>query len=700
MTQPNFSLAHLKPGSMRHWLMVLMLALGLAVANQLALLLSPEGVNAFLIWPVSALMLALLRHRPNWLLSVPLGQSLWLLWFGFSSSMLLLLLLVMIGPLLYFFLGRYWARWLKPLLPKRAIELMLMLLLCCLPNAFLGSLLLEPPEPYASLDIAAVWFVGELASLILLLPIFNHLFRPKRRISFDPVPVVIVLFFLLLPLLMASIAPSYGRAAQFLMVPLLVLLSLKNHRQSLAWALLLATIVQLLFAGYGLAGYEQAQDMPGLIRVLLVMLSGVIALEFLQDTVEERNREKTLSDWQAKHDLRTGMLNEQGLQQWYNKHSKQGLAIMAIRPKQRQVLLDSLSWQQLAAVENRWLRLLQRSNPLVIAKMTDLSFVLVFARSRPLLPIMRVLQRSALILPDMHLTLFNQMSGVQNLERNDLRQILGQLSFLLGQVGPASHNPWRLINDMNQAVDREKSLREFEYYRNLAEQGGLRLAIQPIAELATGRWSKAEVLVRMQDDDMLHYPGSFLPSFQAFEFLPQLDLLVTSLVFHSWVQIKREYPDLKTLAINITGISLCDELFAQDFIQLLRQFPLRPEELTVEITESDAIYNLAVAQANLLLLAEAGIALAIDDFGTGMATLSYLDDFPVSVLKVDGRFVTDVLHSAKHQSMLSSVVLVARSYGLTTVAECVEDQASMQLLKELGIDYVQGYAIAKPKMLL
>lgn len=689
------------PSSIADWLQGVLLLLLLPLLNQGVLLLSPESQQSFVFWPVVAFAIAILRFRPQLFLFLPCAQMLWWAISGLPVAMLPLLLLNFLGPLLYQLLSLRLSAPLNKWLPARASELLLLLLLCALPNAIVGGWWLPSPEPYGAMDVAAIWLVGELATLVMLLPLLQQLYRPGKLPKFDPGPLLILGFFLLLPLLVSAIAASYARAIQFLLVPVVVILTLKYDRFSLRLTLLLAAVVQLLYARYALGGYEQGLDLITLALVTLVLMSAFIAIEFLLDTVEERNREKNLSDWQVKHDTRSGCLNEQGLVNWYEQHNhqQQPLAIMAIRPRQRQTLIDSLSWQQLTNLEANWLRYLRATKPLQIAKISDLAFVLVFAQSQPLQPVMQSLQRLQIRLPELHLTLFNLMTGVQSTSRTDLRTILGQLNFLLGRFDLSSHHPWRILPDMTQAVDREKSLRQFEYFRALAEQGGLRLAIQPIAEVQSGRWTKAEVLIRIADDDLLHYPGSFLPLFQDFEFLPQLDLLVTRLVFQSWLQIQADYPDLQRLAINITGVSLCDDQFAQEFMSLLRRHPINSTQLTVEITETDAIKDLLVAQQNLKMLVAAGIQLAVDDFGTGLATLSYLDDFPLSCLKVDGRFVSDVLSNRQHQAMLSSVVMLARSYDLYTVAECVEDQDCIELLRQLGIDFVQGYGIAKPKLL-
>ncbi len=689
------------PRRPRHWFQGLLILLGLPLSNSLVSLLSPVAVQSFLIWPVVALAIAVLRHRP-WLFGfIPVAQTLWWLWLDQSLSMLWLLWLTLAGPVLYHGLANVLAKPLSRWLPTRALELMLLVLLCAWPNAMIAGLLMPAPEPYAALDVAAIWFMGELTALIILFPVLQQLLQLDKKHRLDIRPVLIIAFFLLLPLIVALIAQSYARALHFLLVPAMVVLSLKYDRFSLRWAMLLAALSHLVLARYGLAGYPEQVDQITLSLISLVLISAFMAFEFLLDAVDERNREKNLSDWHVKHDPRVGCLNEQGLVNWYQQHNhlERPLAVMVIRPRQRQTLIDSLSWQQLTSLELTWLRYLRATKPLQIAKVSDLSFVLLFAETQALQPVMQSLQRVQIRLPEMHLTLFNLMTGVQSSSRADLRNILGQLNFLLGQFDYSSHHPWRIIPDMTQAVDREQSLRQFEYFRALAEQSGLRLAIQPIADVQTGRWTKAEVLVRISDEDLIHYPGSFLPVFQSFEFLPQLDLLVTRLVFKSWAQILNRFPDLQRLAINITGVSLCDDQFAQEFISLLRAYPINASQITVEITETDAIKDLLVAQQNLQLLAAAGIQLAVDDFGTGLATLSYLDDFPLSCLKVDGRFVSDVLHNRSHQAMLTSVVMLAHSYQLYTVAECVEDQESIELLRQIGIDYVQGYGVAKPVLL-
>jgi EAL domain-containing protein (putative c-di-GMP-specific phosphodiesterase class I) len=148
--------------------------------------------------------------------------------------------------------------------------------------------------------------------------------------------------------------------------------------------------------------------------------------------------------------------------------------------------------------------------------------------------------------------------------------------------------------------------------------------------------------------------------------------------------------------INVSGQSLGEEGFADLIIEQIGGSGIPPRVFCFELTESAAIANLAHAEVMMKRLREFGCTIALDDFGTGLSSLAYLRALPVDMLKIDGSFVRDVLKDPRAESMVQAIAQLARSMNLITVAEYVETDEIRLRVAQLGVDYGQGFAIARP----
>jgi EAL domain-containing protein (putative c-di-GMP-specific phosphodiesterase class I) len=160
----------------------------------------------------------------------------------------------------------------------------------------------------------------------------------------------------------------------------------------------------------------------------------------------------------------------------------------------------------------------------------------------------------------------------------------------------------------------------------------------------------------------------------------------------SWQQHGRDI----ALSLNISVRSLLDRNFPREVQRLLTLHGVKAESLTLELTESSLMVDPGVAKRAMGELGEMGVTFAIDDFGTGYSSLAYLTDLPVRELKIDKSFVLAMSADTRNHIIVRSTIELARNLGLRTVAEGIEDQATMRAVSELGCELGQGYHISRP----
>ena len=192
-------------------------------------------------------------------------------------------------------------------------------------------------------------------------------------------------------------------------------------------------------------------------------------------------------------------------------------------------------------------------------------------------------------------------------------------------------------------------------------------------------------------------PDRFMSAAVRYQLMPTVDRWVLNEAMRQLkphAAILADQPVVFT--INISGQSLGEPGFGDFVCDLLTSSGLNPKVFCFELTESAAIANLASAEVLMRRLRALGCTIALDDFGTGLSSLAYLRALPVDMLKIDGSFVRDILKDPRAESMVQAIAQLARSMKLVTVAEYVESDEIRLRVATLGVDYGQGFAIARP----
>ncbi|MBN2886665.1 MAG: DUF1631 family protein [Chromatiaceae bacterium] len=231
----------------------------------------------------------------------------------------------------------------------------------------------------------------------------------------------------------------------------------------------------------------------------------------------------------------------------------------------------------------------------------------------------------------------------------------------------------------------------------------IRLRFQPIAPLADldvlhpNGGHHSEILLSVYDEQ--HQPlhlGNFIAAAEALNLMRTLDQQVIETTLR-WLNAHPHLDGpLGSVAINLSGQTIGDPDFVPWVGERLRHWAIAPERVGFEVTETAAIADLERAAANLEQLKALGCALYLDDFGSGLSSYGYLKRLPVDYVKIDGSFIKDIVHSPHDQAIVRSFNEIAHFMGKQTVAEFVENADIIELLRDIGVDHVQGYAIARP----
>ncbi|MBV1931769.1 MAG: EAL domain-containing protein [Porticoccaceae bacterium] len=232
------------------------------------------------------------------------------------------------------------------------------------------------------------------------------------------------------------------------------------------------------------------------------------------------------------------------------------------------------------------------------------------------------------------------------------------------------------------------------------EQGRFRLHYQPIVAINGGvkEYSHFEALVRMVDESgQLVAPGEFIPAAELYGLIDDIDRwAVRQVITELSAKKLSKKPDLR-IAVNLSGATISDERFKDDLLKWIDESKINPHQLQFEITETAAVRQFDRALDLIHALKAKGCYFSLDDFGSGLSSFAYLKELPVDFLKIDGGFVHNIELSDIDYSMTSTINHLAQVMGIATIAECVENQAQLTILEQIGVDYAQGFLIATPQ---
>lgn len=282
-------------------------------------------------------------------------------------------------------------------------------------------------------------------------------------------------------------------------------------------------------------------------------------------------------------------------------------------------------------------------------------------------------------------------------EVEHLHLLLGELSSL-AEISLTSGQPENIQNDHHLIQDEiKRKVALLHWVQRSLDNNSFILMAQPIVGVRGDTYH--EILLRMLDDDgNVVPPTEFLPVVHEFGLAYQLDMWVLRQTLIFMDNHRAALPSVR-FAVNLSPSSLCRPSLFQDVRDMLLHYQVEPYQLVLEVTESHLVQNVNYAKSSLKELRQLGCRIALDDFGTGYATYDRLKELQVDTLKIDGRFVRDMLVDKVDYQIIASICKVALMQRLSIVAEYVESAEQRDALKSLGVDYMQGYFMGKPEPL-
>jgi len=286
-----------------------------------------------------------------------------------------------------------------------------------------------------------------------------------------------------------------------------------------------------------------------------------------------------------------------------------------------------------------------------------------------------------------------------NSENADVASVMSSADVACYSAKDMGRNQIHLYRDSDASL-RHEEMKWVSRITNAVEEDRFELFFQPIigiGEKHGNRRGHYELLLRMRDEEgEIVGPDQFIPAAERYNLMSILDRWVV----HEALTVladRNDHGDARyTLAINLSGTSLSEDRFLEFVIEELKKQNLPNGAICFEITETAAISNLSRVVHFMDTLKKLGCKFSLDDFGSGLSSFTYLKNLPVDYLKIDGQFIRNVAEDAVDESMVVAISSVGRAMGIETIAERVETKQVLDKLGTLGIEFAQGYYIARP----
>jgi EAL domain-containing protein (putative c-di-GMP-specific phosphodiesterase class I) len=289
-----------------------------------------------------------------------------------------------------------------------------------------------------------------------------------------------------------------------------------------------------------------------------------------------------------------------------------------------------------------------------------------------------------------------------NADNAEMSQVLSSADVACYAAKDSGRNRVHIYEPSDKAVsERYGQMHWTARISKALEEHRFQLYQQPIVGVSNKERDHLEILLRMIDEQgNVIPPGAFMPAAERYGLMPDIDRWVIHEVFKFMGKDNPADPisgTARVFAINLSGDSINDGGLLEYILEQKTIHKISLTNVCFEITETVAISNLSKATVFINELKEHGCQFALDDFGSGLSSFAYLKNLPVNYLKIDGSFVRDISRDKIDRTMVESIQQVGEVMHLNTIAEHVEDQITLTILEEIGVDYVQGFHLGRPQ---
>lgn len=276
--------------------------------------------------------------------------------------------------------------------------------------------------------------------------------------------------------------------------------------------------------------------------------------------------------------------------------------------------------------------------------------------------------------------------------------LVAQADAAMYQAKSQGKNTWSLYDEARDKTETMMAQMTWsQRIEHALENDLFEIHFQGVYQIKTGQLSHLEALVRLRDidsGDKLFMPGQFIPIAEKSGKILAIDQWVVQKV----IKMLSESDDMPSVAVNISGRSFDDPSLPKRINNWLNTANVDPKRLLIELTETAAVSDIQDAQRFIEALHHTGCMVCLDDFGAGFSSFAYLKHITADILKIDGQFIHDLPNNPENQIFLRAMLDVAKGLKKTTVAEFVENRATLDKLSQFGVDLAQGYHLDKPQL--